>query len=171
MAKRRNRSSAANIPAETLERARQQAAGKLDPVPETDREIADTTPEPVIPARATPPTASPTTSAAATAARVRAERKAERETAAIAAGTRQMTASSRRRVVSTASGQGTARRERNVQLTTGMIEELLAHPTKTVSEAELHAQYGYVLRDLRNMGVLAAALFATLIVLALFFVR
>lgn len=63
------------------------------------------------------------------------------------------------------------RRNRSDELTTAMIEEALANPTKIVSEAELRADYGFVLTDLRNMGLLAAALFLTLIVLAVFFVR
>ncbi len=52
-------------------------------------------------------------------------------------------------------------------LTTAQIAELLDHPTKTVTEAELRAQYAYVLKDLRSMGVLTAALFALLVALAL----
>lgn len=47
------------------------------------------------------------------------------------------------------------------------IADLLAHPTKTVTEEELHADYGYVLKDLRNMAILAAVLFVTLIGIAL----
>ncbi|MBK8134767.1 MAG: hypothetical protein IPK52_02840 [Chloroflexi bacterium] len=62
-------------------------------------------------------------------------------------------------------------RERNEEarkkaLTADEIAELLANPTKVVTEAELHAQYGFVLRDLRNMGMLAGASFLFLIVLA-----
>ena len=51
-------------------------------------------------------------------------------------------------------------------LTTAQISELLDHPTKTVSEAEFRTQYAYVLKDLRSMGVLTAALFALLVALA-----
>jgi hypothetical protein len=57
------------------------------------------------------------------------------------------------------------------KLSPQMIEERLAHPTKFVSEAELRNDYSYVLRDLRNMGLLAAALFVVLIGLAVFFIR
>ncbi len=56
---------------------------------------------------------------------------------------------------------------RDVALTTAQISELLDNPTKTVSEAEFRAQYAYVLKDLRSMGLLTAALFGLLIVLAL----
>jgi hypothetical protein len=56
-------------------------------------------------------------------------------------------------------------------MSTAMIENMLAHPTKIVTEAELHAQYGFVLKDLRNMGILAAGLMLSLVVLAIFFVH
>lgn len=47
------------------------------------------------------------------------------------------------------------------------VAELLANPTKVVSEDDLRADYGFVIRDLRNMGVLAAALFIALIIVSL----
>lgn len=80
---------------------------------------------------------------------------------------RQPAAGTQRRSVSTAKRL----RERNEEtrkksLTSEDISELLANPTKTVTEAELRAQYGFVLRDLRNMGMLAGASFVFLIVLA-----
>ena len=55
---------------------------------------------------------------------------------------------------------------RKKALTADEISEILANPTKVVTEAELHQQYGYVLRDLRNMGVFAASSFLFLIILA-----
>jgi hypothetical protein len=55
---------------------------------------------------------------------------------------------------------------RKKALTQDEVAHLLANPTKTVTEEELHAQYGFVLRDLRSMGLLAGASFAVLIVLA-----
>jgi hypothetical protein len=58
---------------------------------------------------------------------------------------------------------------KSIALTTAQISELLDNPTKTVSEAEMRAQYAYVLKDLRSMGVLTAALFALLIALAFLF--
>ncbi len=51
-------------------------------------------------------------------------------------------------------------------LTGEELAERLAHPTKVVSEEELHAEYGFVLADLRSMGILAAALMVLLVVLA-----
>ncbi len=47
------------------------------------------------------------------------------------------------------------------------VAELLANPTKVVTEDDLRADYGFVIRDLRNMGILAAALFVVLICAAL----
>ncbi|MCU0495723.1 MAG: hypothetical protein MUF87_00065 [Anaerolineae bacterium] len=59
------------------------------------------------------------------------------------------------------------RKEKNVELTLADIQDLLDHPTIEVTEEQLHAQYGYVLRDLRNMGILAVSLFIALFVLSL----
>lgn len=47
------------------------------------------------------------------------------------------------------------------------IAERLRAPTRTVSEDQLRAAYAYVLRDLRGMAMLAAALIGALVVLAL----
>lgn len=47
------------------------------------------------------------------------------------------------------------------------VAELLANPTKVVSEDDLRADYGFVIRDLRNMGVLAACLFIALVIVSL----
>jgi hypothetical protein len=51
------------------------------------------------------------------------------------------------------------------------IAERLANPVRTVSEDELRQQYTYVVADLRSMGLLAAGLFAFLIVIAQFLNR
>ena len=47
------------------------------------------------------------------------------------------------------------------------VAELLANPTKVVTEDDLRADYGFVIRDLRNMGVLAACLFIALVIVSL----
>ncbi len=47
------------------------------------------------------------------------------------------------------------------------VAELLANPTKVVSEDDLRADYGFVIKDLRNMGILAAVLFIALVVVSL----
>jgi hypothetical protein len=60
----------------------------------------------------------------------------------------------------------TVQLERNRQrgeLTNEMVEDVLANPTKFVSSEELQDEYKHVLVDLRNMGILAAVLIATLI--------
>ncbi len=47
------------------------------------------------------------------------------------------------------------------------VADLLANPTKVVTEDDLRADYGFVIRDLRNMGILAAGLFIALVIFAL----
>lgn len=51
-------------------------------------------------------------------------------------------------------------------LDASVVAELLHNPTKQVSEATLKEQYSYVIADIRSMAILAAGLFALLIVLA-----
>lgn len=55
---------------------------------------------------------------------------------------------------------------RRKTMTGDEISEILANPTKFVSEAELREQYGFVLKDLRSMALLAGASFFFLVVLA-----
>ncbi len=59
------------------------------------------------------------------------------------------------------------RRKDQGALDADYVAELLSNPTKIVSEDDLRADYGFVIRDLRNMGILAAALFVALIIAAL----
>ncbi len=59
------------------------------------------------------------------------------------------------------------RRKQEGALDAEYVAELLANPTKVVSEDDLRADYGFVIRDLRNMGLLAAALFLALIAVSL----
>ncbi len=47
------------------------------------------------------------------------------------------------------------------------VAELLANPTKIVTEDDLRADYGFVIKDLRNMGILAAILFIGLVIVSL----
>lgn len=47
-----------------------------------------------------------------------------------------------------------------------MLADILAHPTKDVSEGELRQEYSYVLADIRSMAILAVSLFLLLVVLA-----
>ncbi|MCE2489460.1 MAG: hypothetical protein J4G17_05740 [Anaerolineae bacterium] len=100
-----------------------------------------------------------------TLARARREAGLE-ETPAVGAGDRTRRGSE--------SGGGTGRAPRRVrrlrageELTQEEIAERLANPVRQVSEGELRAQYGYVIADLRSMGVLALGLFVLMILAAL----
>ena len=53
------------------------------------------------------------------------------------------------------------------ELTQEEIAGRLANPVRQVSEGELRAQYGYVIADLRSMGILALGLFVLMILAAL----
>lgn len=129
MAKRRNRNTSPNIPAETLARARRQAAG-LDPdAPDLTDAVAESAP------LAEAPAAVPLAGAGASRRRIRERKQLAYE-----------------------------------EMTSEEIAERLSNPTRTVSEEELHAQYGYVLADLRSMGLLSALLFVALILIAGFIV-
>jgi len=58
------------------------------------------------------------------------------------------------------------KRKAEGKLNSNYIADMLEHPTKTVTDEELRAEYGFVLKDLRNMGLLAASLFLVLIFIA-----
>ncbi len=135
MSKRKNRSSAPNIPAETLERARRQAAGE---------DVDANAPQMSL----------------SVSAKSRQERRA-----AMGIST------SRRRYTATAAETGNVPRpyikRKHDELTVEEIDARLNHPDKFVTEEQLRAEYGYVLRDIRSMFVLAGALFAALIALGL----
>ena len=55
------------------------------------------------------------------------------------------------------------RKKSNTQLDAAFVADMLANPTKVVTEEDLKADYGFVIKDLRNMGILAAVLFVFLI--------
>jgi hypothetical protein len=154
MSKRKNRSGAPNLPPETLERARRQAALDANPVPveAAEAEVVESV-EPAAPVA--PVAAAPRTSAAAAA----------RREARAAAGT----------PARAGSASAAARRGRGVRPVTSSgrrdkdhsrIQAMLAHPTKFVSDLELKEQYGYVAEELRQVGVVAAGLIVALVVLA-----
>lgn len=69
---------------------------------------------------------------------------------------------------STAPRSTAPRRERRstVAIRPEIVNNMLANPTITVTEEELHKEYNYVLSDLRSMAILAAVLVVALIVLA-----
>lgn len=68
-------------------------------------------------------------------------------------------------------GRPSPRRVRSLrageELTQEEIAERLANPVRQVTEAQLREQYGYVVADLRSMGLLAAGLFILMIAAAL----
>lgn len=57
------------------------------------------------------------------------------------------------------------RKKREI-LTQEQIAYQLAHPTKTVNYEELRREYAHVVRDIRNMFILAGALMLGMIILA-----
>ena len=59
------------------------------------------------------------------------------------------------------------RRKDEGALDAEFVADLLANPTKEVSEEELRADYGFVIKDLRNMGILAAGLLVALVLVSL----
>ena len=61
-----------------------------------------------------------------------------------------------------------SRRNKKEELTSAEVADILANPTKFVTEEELRAEYHHVIADLRSMGLLAAALMVALVVLAQF---
>jgi len=143
MSKRKNRARSPNLPAETLARARQQAG-----VEEAGESSADA------PAQAAAPAAETQAEAPVSRPVESAERGEERRS---------------KRRASRRAGEGTpgARvRAKDQPLDSAAVADLLAHPTKLVSEEELRQQYSYVLRDLRSMGLLAAVLIVVLVILA-----
>lgn len=135
MSKRKSRSSAPNIPSETLERARRQAAGEDV---STDA-----------------PPAAPVSSSG----KSREQRRAEMRGSTTRRGSYTMTSAA-----TGASPRPYAKRKRE-ELTAEEIDERLRHPDKFVSEEQLRSEYSYVVRDIRSMFILAAGLFATLVVL------
>jgi hypothetical protein len=150
MSKRKNRGSAPNLPQETLERARRQAAIDRGEAPEEiEEEVAPVVPEPPKPK---PRTTTVTASSAA-------------------ANPYRTVSASKRRATSDVRGarrgvQAEPRRSRKSELDQDTIAELLDNPTIFVSEDELRRDYHYVVNDLRNMFGLAAGLIVALVVLA-----
>ncbi len=137
MSKRKNRSSAPNLPQATLERARQQIAADRDGTP---------APAAPPPAEAEAPKPAPTAPRPA----------AQAEPRAISARTR----STRRATSQPLQSRGSKLDVSDPEY----VRNRLANPTRFVSEDELRQEYNYVIRDLRSMGLLAAALVVFLLV-------
>lgn len=143
--KKRNRP---NIPQETLNRARQ---GDV-------HEGASGAPE-------TPDTSEP--EAAEDTGLAKADEQIQLENAQQAPSPaqyyEQMRAERYERRAAAAARRKRSRNKKGSDVSPDAVANLLAHPTKEVSEEELKMQYNYVLTDLRNMGILAAVLFTALI--------
>ncbi|MGB1285669.1 MAG: hypothetical protein ACPG7F_03965 [Aggregatilineales bacterium] len=142
MSKRKNRKkkSAPNIPQSTLERARRQVDGILDETPA--EEAAPVAEKKAEPAKAPEkPASSPKVS----------EKRA-----------------SRRRSGGTISEAQLDRSKKRGEVDGSLVAYMLQHPNKEVTNEDLKQDYGFVLRDLRNMGVLAALLMVLLVGLAQF---
>lgn len=146
MSKRRSKSSP-NLPAEVVERARRQLAEQSGQVAQTAPvpEPKAAEPEPTVtpPPKAAPRIAVPHAAVPAASAPVRIRRTTPRG-------------------LPSASRSGGRQPD---QIDSAYLRERLANPTRTVTEAELHAEYGYVVRDLRSMAILAAGLIVALVIL------
>jgi hypothetical protein len=139
MSKRKNRSSSPNLPQATLDRARQQLGVTPPPAEET---------EPVEEAVEADAEATPEVVLAAAPS-----------PAAPSAASRPRTTRRRTEPVRAKGG-----RKENYDM--DVIKNRLEHPTRMVTEAELRQDYSYVIKDLRSMAVLAAALIVVMIVIA-----
>lgn len=137
MSKRRNRETAPNLPQETLERARRQAAiDRGEALVEPELVVEEVSAEPAI---VMPENPYRTRSSAERRARESVNRPANRRRDGV---------------------------KREKLLSQEEISELLSNPTRTVTEAQLRADYNYVLADIRSMFLLAAGLIVALVLLA-----
>lgn len=135
MSKRKNRNQSPNIPQSTLDRARQQLGEPVGEPVEAEPEVKVEKPARVVEAAAP---ARPTTNRSAVPQRARSTRPA-------------------------GSAARAPRKEEKHDIS--YIRARLANPTRVVTEADLKAEYGYVIKDLRWMGALAAILIAALVVI------
>jgi hypothetical protein len=140
MSKRRNRKSTPNIPQDMLERARQQIAEQ-----EAASAGASETVEAALEESAAKPVAASVTETGTPEP------------------TQPQRARPRRREGVQPARLGEKKIDPNDPET---VQQLLANPTKIVTEEELRQEYGYVLSDLKSMGLLAAGLIVALVVIA-----
>lgn len=141
MSKRRKKGNKPNIPQATLDRARQQAGLPVEePVEEIEEVVEEVEAEPVK-AQAAPKTPN----------KSKSTRPARRTRARSSSGV-----------------QLDTRKKRRGELDTSQVEDAMAHPTVFPTNEDLQAEYGFVLRDLRNMFLLAAVLMVALVLMASF---
>jgi hypothetical protein len=137
MSKRRKKGNKPNIPQATLDRARQQAGLPVEePVEEIEEAVEEAAP---VKAQAAPKTPNK-----------------PKDTRPVR----------RSRARSTAGVQLDTRKKRRGELDTYQVEDALTHPTVFPTNEDLQAEYGFVLRDLRNMFLLAAVLMVALVLMA-----
>jgi hypothetical protein len=155
MSRRKNRKSRPNLPEAALERARKQAAGEdpdlIEDEPEEEQAVeaeADEPQEEAVPEEQAAPVPAST--------RTREERRSRRSRRRQPGGVQ---FSQRRRL-------DPDRDKDRIDVET--IQQMLANPTKFVSEEDLRKEYAFVLSDLKNMGLLAAALMIVMVFLAQF---
>ncbi len=67
-----------------------------------------------------------------------------------------------------ATRSSTSARRSSGELSQDVISEMLENPTIEVTEDELRQEYGFVIADLRSMGLLSVALIVALVALAEF---
>lgn len=139
MSKRKNRNQPISISKTqtTLDRALEEASDAANEPDETNEPIDNT---PVIQFRETP--------------RVEVERRPRTSTS--------RTTGSRTGSRPASSARSSRKEEKH---DISYIRNRLANPTRIVSEAQLKAEYGYVINDLRSMGILAALLIVALVVI------
>lgn len=154
MSKRKRKSNNPNLPLETLERARLQAQQAREEAG-LDSDIDED--EPAADEEDAAPASVVQVGRPAVENRQRREERDERRR-------------SRRTPASASTRQVEPRQfsKRKSSADSGYVSNMLLHPTKFVSEAELHQDYGYVIADLRSMFLLATALVVMLIALAFF---
>ena len=143
MSKRKKKStSGPDLPQAALERARKQSRGE-----EVEQDAVEEKPK---------------------APEKKVERRVESRTTQgpTAASRRAAAPTTTRRPQQPASAQRRTSKEKT--LSNAMIQDMLEHPTKYVSEEQLREEYGFVLADLRSMALLSATLFVVLVILAQF---
>lgn len=155
MSKRRNRKSAPNLPKATLDRARRQIDGEDvneapdDEVIDEAEDIEEDEPE---------AEEAPEPAGKATAAPVGTGRRSRRE--------RRSGSTSRRR--GPAAPLASSQRQNKEQLEVDVIQDMLLNPTKELTEQQLRQEYSHVLKDLRDMLILAAILMLVMTAMAQF---
>lgn len=167
---RRKKSSSPNIPEETLARARAQAG--LSPLPES-AEAAEDALETSLQDETR--TSAENVQVAGLSMSNAGEIRVPRPRAGIGnvgvTGSALASTSARRspRAVNPERARADLERKKSRgELDMQTISEALANPTKFPTEEALHAQYGFVLRDLRNMGGLALILVVVLVAISQF---